>query len=73
MREENWEGDITITANKKFKHFAMLNGNKKKKCYMAFDNTQDSNLPMVVQYLPAISINTIVRNQMSKDVLMLVQ
>ena len=47
-KEENWEGDIVITANQKFKHFAMLNENKKKKCYMAFDNTIDSNLPMVV-------------------------
>ena len=36
--------------------------NEKKKMFMAFDNTKDSNESMVIMYLPNVSINKIVRN-----------
>jgi len=40
---------------------------------MAFDNTKDSNDPMATMHLPNISINKVVRNQMCKDYMMLIQ
>lgn len=47
--------------------------NKKKKVFMIFDNTSDHNDAMVTMYLPAFSDNQIVRNQMCKEYMMLIQ
>ena len=47
--------------------------NEKKKIFMVFDNTKDSNDPMAIMYLPNLSISKIVRNQMCKDYMILIQ
>jgi hypothetical protein len=62
LKSENWESDIEFAANKKFKHFSILNNNKKKYTFMVFDNTKDSNEPMAIMHLPNHSMNFIVRN-----------
>ena len=74
-KEENWETQVEICANKKFKHFAFLN--RKKRLYLVYDNDdfseQRDNQPMVSVHLGEKSISSHVRNQMCKDYMMLVQ
>ena len=74
-KEENWEAQIEICANKKFKHFAFLN--RRKRLYLVYDNNDSSeqvdNQPMFSVHLGDKSISSHVRNQMCKDYMMLVQ
>lgn len=74
-KEENWEYQLDIEANKKFKHFSFLN--TKKRLYLVYDNDefseQEDNEPMYVVYLSEKSITTSVRNQLCKSYMMLIQ
>jgi len=75
-REENWETQVDICANKKFKHFAFLS--TKKRLYLVYDNNDNTdqtedNYPMFTVRVGEKSISSHVRNQMCKDYMMLVE